>query len=581
MPTRTLTRILCTPTPSSKGGFGFFRYARELAGPRPPQPLRQIFSLMRSLGCSFVVEESQTKLTHESLKELQVLRKERSAPQMKRETICLSFFRAAESEVESAKRFLATLDKNSEPDADREAFLELAEITANPNSGRRLELLGLLTLHVDRDTSRIHGAYVHDAFILNRRGESPYEFIHSQAKSSKEVLGKSFPITGSHFAQQQGTLTSCAHAALMVTARNIYEALEEECPLTYARINQIVKIDRTGPAPRRGLTLHEMAQALREGAGIPSDIFHSFPGESGHVEPEEIINAAYYCVETGLPAIITFASDRVGQSHAMAVVGHTFTPGLWQGCVTDAYFNARAQQYLPSHGWVESLLVQDDNFGPYCRLPKHILRERNPAVLLPRFPNCPSCRPEWVEIQVANFLKLPVFDYKSRTLIQDILAANLFPLESHDAFWFRVMLDHLNDDRLILRTIACTKKQYLKWLLKNEIVLPDSMEYIRLRDHLWGEEGKEPPFWLVEVSVPELYTYNERKLGEVVFYTGLPPGIERFSCVRLPGMLTLVDRINGKPEHVRLEGSDYHYPLIERSDKAFRKIFRYSQEEQV
>jgi hypothetical protein len=523
---------------------------------------------MRSLGCSFVVEESQCELSRESQKELEILRKERRAPRMERKTICLSFFRAAESKVELAKRFLATLDKNSNPDADRGAFLELAETAADPDGGRRLELLGLLTLHVDRDASRIHGAYVHDAFILNRRGESPHEFIHSQAKSSREILGKSFPITGSHFAQQQGTLTCCAHAALMVTASNIYEALEEVCPLTYARINQIVKIDHTGPAPRRGLTLHEMAKTLREGAGIPSDIFHSFPGESGHVEPEEVINAAYYCVETGLPAIITFASDRVDQSHAMAVVGHTFTPGLWQGCVTDTYFNARAQRYLPSHGWVESLLVQDDNFGPYCRLPKHTLRERKPAVILPRFPKFSRDRPEHVELQAANFLKLPVIDHNSRTLIQDILAARILRLDAQDSFWFRVLLDHLNGDGLILRTMACTKDQYMGWLTEFRIVSPHSEVLTRLRNHL-----PEPPFWLVEVSVPDLYTYNERKLGEVVVCADRPRGSEKISCVRLPGVLTLLSPVDGKPEHARLGKSDYHYPLIERSDEAFREMF--------
>ncbi len=565
---QTLCRILVTTL--KEDTFSFFRYTRDIAGPKPPEPLRKVCSLMRTMGCAFVVEE-EVEVTPEAKEEVRLLERFRNKGPIARTVKRLSFFRLScqsnaldstslEKELTADFSTLSTVQYDLSKQTERfNKFVSL------PNK-YDLKLLGILTLHVDYQGKELLGAYVQEAFIRN--SPSLCEFIHSEAKQKFFVLGKEFSITGSYFAQQQGRLTCCAHAALMVVAKNIYAALNKECPLSYSKINGILKIDSEEFSTEcvcKGLSPEEMQKALRDGAGIQSVIMRASPDGTTLTTPAELINAVYHCVEVGLPTIICFSGDN--QSHAMAVVGHNFAPNLWQGCVTNAYFSCtQSQPYLPSHSWVEGLLVQDDNFGPYCLLPKKILDKLKLVAILPQFPqNILYGRPEYAEIAIVRGLKNSFCKNSVYTLIQDISTSHVSS-NVKELFWFKTLCENFDKNRLILRTTLCTKDRYINHL--NELFMFNSKQpaFKTLQNHLF-----ENPFWFVEISVPELFTHNRHKLGEAIVYR-TSEKICVVSAIRLPGVLTLVNSL-GELEHFYLENATYHYPLIERCEEVFEDTF--------
>ena len=59
--------------------------------------------------------------------------------------------------------------------------------------------------------------------------------------------------------------------------------------------------------------------------------------------------------------------------------------------------------------------------------------------------------------------------------------------------------------------------------------------------------------WLIELSVPELFSANRRKVGEVLLRADVDPGIKRnfnnFVIARLPGNFVLYD--GGGPSNPR------------------------------
>jgi len=60
-------------------------------------------------------------------------------------------------------------------------------------------------------------------------------------------------------------------------------------------------------------------------------------------------------------------------------------------------------------------------------------------------------------------------------------------------------------------------------------------------------------YWLIELSVPELFSANRRKVGEVLLRADVDPGIKRnfnnFVIARLPGNFVLYD--GGGPSNPR------------------------------
>lgn len=550
MDTRTKSFRIISTNPS-RSGFGFFDYAQLLTSAAPPRPLIQIFSLMRINRCDFVVEEELASLTIDD-DEADLL-KDLTRQNVSRQVLRLTFFQTSEPINFLTDRDLA-LERSGE---DLETFQFLTSgITKDKDSS--ISCLGYIDLYNDFYDGGVPHSYVRSAVVHDFPENDTHRFLHSKGHYRLEVLGANFVVRGSHFAQQQTRLDCCAHVAVMTCVQNIYAARGLSCPLTYQSINEYLSIDHISRHAYKGLTYEEI-KSVFELADIDALVL-----SSRECSPNEVITAAYYAVESGLPAVIGF--DGVELSHAMAVVGHTFDGGLWPGAATGAYFYSGAYPYSPSHSWVQGLIVQDDNFGPHCTLPRQTLVNRNPVVVLPNFPWAVGGRTEAAEYFATSLLRAQFPEIGGSTLFETILSSDVRPDSRESNPWFYRLLDHVSHSTHVMRTLPCTSSRYLNFLSDNDVLAKDDPTYDQIKQ-LIGTD----PFWLVEISIPELYQRNNTRLGEILVHGNIADLAQaRVSLFRLPGLVVLFSE--NEMQCIKING-DYHYDIAQRPDADFGELF--------
>lgn len=536
-----LQHIRFVITKRERGGFGFFKYAHELAGANPPHPLKQIFSLMRSMCCDFLVEETlePDELCKKEISELEKLSP--SFKPLRRVVKKLSFF--------------TSKSKDFAPGDSEAEFVSLCK--AND-----LVCLGFTYLYLDYSGDILLSAYVPKA-VVKSFVESSTKYVHSKSRFRNTVCGESFLVRGSYFIQQEGSAWCCAHAALLVSLHNIFAAIGKACPIDFTDINNALFIDNFFRKGSSGLYIFEI-QRILESVGLAASVLAPCGKHDCPSDADARIAAAYYCVESGLPAIIGFAGSLTG--HVMAVVGHTFDPNLWSARATGAYFHS-TDGYLQSHGWVGELIVQDDNFGPYCTLPRAALWEKRPVVVLPKFPWSDKLTPMLVERVAAVILSQPPMNGKS--YFHDVFSSHVAQDLGNSNFWFHELIKHVSSKTYVLRTLPITPQNYIAsvttptedgTIIDAERDFDPNIILMRL--------GKKN-CWMVEVSVPELYQRNERRLAEILIQQG-NNGDPELKVVRLPGVMSVASASSGFT-HRPIQGK-YHYPIYKLEDHPLKAL---------
>jgi len=146
-------------------------------------------------------------------------------------------------------------------------------------------------------------------------------------------------------------------------------------------------------------------------------------------------------------------------------------------------------------------------------------------------------------------------------------------LDSVPNKWLKRLMEYGSRNQCVLRAIAVSKKEYCSHLSKitdwnhrhEHPSIPDALEkfnYLPKR------------LWLVEVSIPELYPMNKRKLGEIVLDATSEaspiPNFETFLFARLPGGYWFVNDTDtkGKPNFIwnpsRIKS---HTPLLVKANE--------------
>ena len=136
--------------------------------------------------------------------------------------------------------------------------------------------------------------------------------------------------------------------------------------------------------------------------------------------------------------------------------------------------------------------------------------------------------------------------------------------------WLKRLIQDVISQKVVLRAICMTADEY-------------SNHWKEARD--WDKKAENGklcdairPFltdvlWVVEVSVPELFPTNLRKLGEIVLTAEKPPSVVldfgHFLCARVPGRLLLLDGVSqeGIPSFSPIPSQlESHVPLYGCSD---------------
>ncbi len=417
---------------------------------------------------------------------------------------------------------------------------------------------------------------------------SPREnnFVRGAPSWVCEVAGRSFTITGYLYAQQNAVTNSCAHVAVRTVATRF---LRED--LSYREMNEWVSEYRKAHGiqeslPGEGLTNLEICYLLeRSGA-------KTFVADYGRIEqsPVPYQLRLYDSIESGFPGIVFFGTEiqtHEGEIayHVIPVFGHTFNEDTWAPGADLKYFHHRkATKCLTSSAWVSMFIGHDDNSGSNFCIPQHYMEplrtcrnETGDAVLDDN--GAPiTCHQQGGSVAYAIATVpagIEADPIEAEAIAADFLLAILAEVPESFPGWKERWQNRLANpenalapDDLILRTSLITGSGYCRHL---EMVsgwdrnkkIPDS-----IIDTL--SPVADDPFWMIEVSLPELFSANRRKVGEVLIRADREPSTDRDAgsllLARLPGCFAFGDFSNSVVSSPAGVGPSFLYVPVDIDD---------------
>lgn len=395
-------------------------------------------------------------------------------------------------------------------------YSSLADTAPQPH-----EFLGYAIIKVDHFQDGSDRAHIYESILRPTRGPADNNFIHTRREFDVSTSAGTGKITGVLYAQQNDFTFVCAHVAL----RTILSSVLAAGDVTYQELNAVAGIDHTHSrvGEGRGLNPGQIETILNHYGVSFRPLLHEpslgLPRVEYHAE-------LYAAIESGCPALLGFelAPDPTATAppprHIIPVLGHTFNDDAWMPDAERAYFGQN-KGFFRSEAWLSTYVVHDDNVGPYFCLPRHYLSHDFFRVLYALQPRPANLRPAEAEVVACSWLKL------LPTFISGIATP-----------WWDRFATYASINALVLRPFLTERRTYL-----------DHLATIEDRDgqrfpvaQLAPIEALLPPhFWMIEISIPELFPMSRRKLGEMI----LPPdrladGSPPMPLVtRLPGLLVL------------------------------------------
>lgn len=346
-------------------------------------------------------------------------------------------------------------------------------------------------------------------------------FIRGQQNWCCEIGGNSFAVPGYLYAQQNGITTACAHVAVRTVAARFRNGRD----MLYSEMDAVLQADHTKARGGDGLIHADMEKLLRAaGAGVQITDFSV-------ASPAPYQKYIYGSIESGYPAIVIFRASK--SYHAVPVFGHTFNEDTWVPSASLSYFAVgQNTRYIPSDSWLSMFVGHDDNFGSNFCIPRHFLRTVHDA----KDPDAPG-----VGIVEAVISTLPpevhLNAIRAEVIGADYLLSLLRTFPEVNMPWSERLKKSFDEHRLVMRPLLLKSGDYVRHLRLIRDWDGNSLPQ-ELRD-AFTEMGEDEYLWMIEISVPELFSANLRKVGEVLIRAESPASSERtlktFFLARLPG----------------------------------------------
>lgn len=510
---------------------GSLRFIELADGLGSPRPLRRIFSLLRK----YCARESVSVTIYEE-------RATRSGVDPCEGNA------SCERRRESCSRYVSQLMKmhycldNKEcvkfyfvsgSYGDVDSLLEAFKIGA-------VELIGYCMVHQDllrRNGEQIRRSYVVEA-VLSPSLADLYQVINGQVEFATKINSIDAPVSmsGFYFCQQNSITNCCAHAALQMAIKSRYPGINAD------EITNSVFGSYDDTSGSRGLLLSEMRKAVHVYSKNELD---TFSVDSHSMEVAEFLSIVYVAIESRLPVLLFFDVPQThgdsSSGHVVALVGHTFTPNHW-GAYGGVYFLDGCSGYTPSSYLAASFIINDDNIGPIYNIPlasvsAYIEYSRHKAHFehamnalrfnSPKFQSMKAVV-AWPK-QNASLSGLPlssIFNLGAIILQEFIDEYCMHMPRDRGEFniyfydFFRLSRPGVGKcaERIILRPFFCSKDDYfnddMADLYDRNFVKDDTGEQGTLLDYLYHRLPDR--IWVIELSIPELFWINQKKVGEIV-----------------------------------------------------------------
>lgn len=337
-------------------------------------------------------------------------------------------------------------------------------------------------------------------------------------------------------------------------------------------INKVLNIDHINTKGNEGLYREEITAVIKS---VSKNNFTTFDVEYKRMESNIAFwQNVYHSIESRFPVILLLKTlKNNANAHAVALLGHSLNEHNWWSYGTTGKYgmNVDEHSYLSSSLWCDSFIVNDDLVGPHYILPmafqkncgtnpfmssfnkvrrwiaplKEVLYE--PMLFLSILPN--EIAPYWSSIISAEYEAIEWLYKFINANKSDTQISKLIKFE--DFFFNTYFYEYYLDKSLITRVIAVKKDEYIESIKDQEF----------LKKHIEDIKDILPSFmWIVEISIPELFWINKRKIGEIILN---PKQNNAVILCRLPNWIYF----KKSNETVEFLGHQYrrHYEMIKPS----------------
>lgn len=392
------------------------------------------------------------------------------------------------------------------------------------------DIVGYCIVHIDtfqQESKVMTFSYVPECVLDMDSELHPYGEFSAETKIGESL----FSVSGNYYSQQNGLTNCCSHAAIKMALRGFIPGITSEV-INKTYLPSVSQPTRTGAD---GMTTKEIREAIEAVSGGRLDTFSLIAnGPCGY----EFTKNIYHAIESKIPVILIITtpscrdvSDKY-QSHAIAVVGHTFHPHGWSA-YGGIYFFEGQGGYLSSFHWCDNFVVQDDNFGPLYQIPPRLLIDIiNDSNREKSFKYSAMARHQLNEnghdIRVSAICVYPkkmqwvcsitsvehVASYLLHRHVH-LLAANEFLPKNKEflTYFYKVFIidgqqQRFQPESFVFRTVLARKSEYLTDEIRDIYAESEILEMV--------ESALPEYFWVVEISISELFWVNKAKVGEVI-----------------------------------------------------------------
>ncbi|TVM03342.1 MAG: hypothetical protein CV087_05605 [Candidatus Brocadia sp. WS118] len=390
-------------------------------------------------------------------------------------------------------------------------FKDLSEIQECTDS----DFLGYAILKGNQFTNAPEEWNVFESVI--RSSEKPNNYSHTIRCYNVLVYSKHFNILGNLYCDQNGRTNCCAHTAL----RSVIAATEVG-DISYAEINLIlekIKIPFQRDRKPKALTIPQVCKVLdAKGIRYTRDYVTKTSdndtwSERDHQKLMRVQSRIYKSIEVGCPAFVGFTwkeqrKPEFGEEqegHAISIFGHTFNDDTWVPRAATQYFTVgRSARYVSSEEWTSTYIGHDESLGSNYCIPRWYLI------------NNPDITSIHVLAVLPNNAELDPVEAEAITIccLDEIMVQQFENTKQY--LWFNRLKAAVEGQTVVLRSLFLSGERYLDHLAEirgwndRQIECIDKNTIEDLRKVLKGF------FWIVEISVQELFPANRRKLGEIV-----------------------------------------------------------------
>ena len=425
------------------------------------------------------------------------------------------------------------------------------------------DFIGYAILKLDDLPRGYDKARVYESVIRTSRHIN--NFVRGEQEWTCAVAGNRIAVKGYLYAQQNGATNVCAHVALRTAAARFHK----DGDMTYREMNSLpgINIDhlmrKAGGPTGVGLNQNQMVEVLEAAGARCIKVEYTGKGKKSESLPP-FQKYLYGSIESGFPAIICFWTSG-DFYHAIPVFGHTFNEDTWVPSAELDYFSKGAgPKCIPSESWLSTFIGHDDNWGSNFCIPRDFLYTKKYCDKMAGRPGPCKKQEERVFCVIATLPKeVEISPPKAEAIGANYLFSMLQQLPAISGPWQGRLDWYAHHNRLVLRPILVDGPQYASHLAK--LTDWDKEPFDPVIVEILAKGLPKGKLWLIELSVPELFSTNRRKVADVLIGAEVSARDRKnFVVARLPGCFAVLRK--GSPSKPLFtfvpSGAEGHVPLF-------------------